>query len=263
MPSVCPVCGAPAVRELGEAAIRCIGIECSAKLFKNIVHFASREAMNIEGLGYSVIEQLIDRGLISNIADIYVLTLDDIASLKKNGKKFASNLIDAIEKSKQNEFYRLITAFGIRQVGVKAAKILARKYTNVDKLMNASLESLIMTDDIGEITANNIYEFFRQEQTIDLIDRLKNANVNMQQENDENLDNRFDGLTFVLTGTLENYTRDSASDIIEKLGGRTSSSVSKKTSYVLAGEEAGSKLTKAQNLGIKVITEKEFEEMIK
>ena len=263
MPDRCPVCGSPAVRLDGEAVTRCIGIECPAQLLRSIVHFVSKESMDIDGLGYKIVEQLIDKGLIKNIADIYSLKLEDIASLKKNGKKFAGNLIDAIENSKKQELYHLITALGIKQVGVKAAKVLAKKYKSIDKLMEAELEELIMVDDVGEITANNIYEFFRQEQTIDIIEKLKAAGVNMSMEEDNGTDNRFEGKIFVLTGSLEKFTRKQAEDLIEKFGGKTSSSVSKKTSYVLAGEEAGSKLTKAQDLGVTVITENEFEEMIK
>ena len=263
MPKVCPVCGAPVVREEGEAVSRCIGIECPAKLVRNIIHFVSRECMNIDGLGDKIIEQLINRNLISNIADIYFLKFEDIATLKKNGQKFTQNLIDAINNSKNNDLYRLIAALGIRHIGKKAAKTLAKKYKTMDSLINASLESLAMTDDIGEISANSIYEFFRQDQTIDLINRLKEANVNMEALDTEDIDNRFEGKTFVLTGTLERFTRKEASDLIEKHGGKTSGSVSKKTDYVLAGEDAGSKLTKAQNLGVEIITEEQFEEMMK
>lgn len=263
VPTVCPVCGAPAVREDGEAAIRCTGIECPAQLLRGIEHFVSKECMDIDGLGYKIVEQLIEKELISNIADIYKLTLEDIASLKKNGKKFAQNLIDSIEKSKNQDLFNVINALGIRQVGVKAAKVLAKKYKTMDNLMNASLEDLCSVSDVGEITANNIYEFFRSEQTIDMIDRLKNAGVNMEAQIEEGTDNRFDGKVFVLTGSLEKYSRNEASDIIEKFGGKTSSSVSKKTDYVLAGEEAGSKLTKAQELGVTIISENDFEEMIK
>ena len=263
MPKNCPVCGAPAIREEGEAAIRCTGIECSAKLFRNLVHFVSREAMNIDGLGENIIGQLLDRNLISNIADIYSLTFEDIASLKKNGNKFAQNLINSINNSKENDLYRLITGLGIRNVGVKASKILARKYKNIDNLFNATLEELSIINDIGPIMANNIVEFFKQEQTIDLINRFKQYGVNTQSLENDVEDNRFEGKIFVLTGSLENYTRTEAADIIEKFGGKTSSTVSKKTSYVLAGEEAGSKLTKAQNLGVEIITEEQFENMIK
>ena len=263
MPKVCPVCGAEAIREEGEAALRCTGIECPAKLFRNLVHFASREAMNIDGLGEQIIKQLLDKGLISNMADIYSLTIEDVASLKKNGKKFAENLINAINNSKQNDLYRLITAFGIRHVGTKASKVLAKRYKTMDKLIEVTSSELAMVEDIGPVMADSIREFFLQDQTIDLINRLKQAGVNMEYQEEEGTDERFFGKTFVLTGTLEKYTRGEAGNIIEKFGGKTSSSVSKKTDYVLAGEEAGSKLTKAQNLGVKIITEEEFDEMIK
>lgn len=263
MPKVCPVCGAQAVREEGEAAIRCTGIECPAKLFRNLVHFVSREAMNIDGLGENIIQQLLDKGLIENIADIYTLQLEDIASLKKNGKKFARNLVDSINKSKENDLYRLITALGIRHVGTKASKLLARKYKSIDSLMEAEFEDLSMINDIGPIVANSIREFFSQEQTRDLIRKLKAAGANTVAKEEENIDNRFEGKTFVLTGTLEEYTRGEATNLIEKFGGKTSSTVSKKTDYLLAGEEAGSKLAKAQSLGIKILTEAEFKEMIR
>lgn len=263
MPEVCPVCGAQAVREEREAIWHCIGIECPAKLSRGIIHFVSREAMDIRGLGENIVEELISRGLIQNIADIYKLTFDDVASLKKNGKKFAQNLIDAIEESKNKELYRLINALGIRHVGVKLAKFLAKKYGSMDNLMNASIESLTMKEDVGLITAESIYNFFREEQTIDLINQLKTYKLNMKYQEENTGDNRFEGQTFVLTGALENYTRDEAAELIEKFGGKTSGSVSKKTTYVLAGEDAGSKLTKAQQLGVRVITEAEFNEMIK
>ena len=263
MPKVCPVCGAPAVREEGESAIRCTGIECPAKLFRNLVHFVSREAMNIDGLGENIISQFLDKGLIKDISDIYKLTFEDIASLKKNGQKFAQNLIDSINKSKENDLYKLITALGIRHVGTKASKLLARKYKTIDNLMEASLEDLSMINDIGPIVANSIKEFFTQEQTIDLINKLKELGVNTKSLEENIDDNRFEGKTFVLTGSLEDFTRGEASNIIEKYGGKTSGTVSKKTDYVLAGEEAGSKLTKAQNLGITIISEEEFKNMIK
>ena len=263
MPRVCPVCGAEAIREEGEAAVRCTGIECSAKLFRNLVHFVSREAMNIDGLGENIIGQLLDRELIHNISDIYALKFEDIASLKKNGKKFAQNLIDSINASKENDLYRLITALGIRHVGGKAAKTLARKYRTMDNLSNATFEELSEIKDIGEVMANSIREFFLQEQTTDLLNKLKEAGVNMNSLEEESTDKRFEGKTFVLTGSLEKYTRKEAEDIIEKFGGKTSGSVSKKTDYVLAGDEAGSKLAKAEKLGITVINENQFEELIK
>lgn len=262
MPRICPVCGAEAVREEGEAVVRCIGIECPAKLYRSIIHFASKDAMDIDGLGEAIIGELIERKLISNIADIYKLTIDDVASLKKNGKKFAQNLMNAIEESKKRDLYRVINSLGIRHVGVKLAKTLARYFKDMDKLIVATYEELRMIDDVGEITADTIYEFFRQEQTIDLINKLKQANVNMKAESQENENGKFAGKTFVLTGSLEHYSREEASEIIEKMGGKTSSSVSKKTDYVLAGEDAGSKLKKAQELGITIISEEEFITML-
>lgn len=263
MPHKCPVCGADAVREEGEAAIRCTGIECPAKLYRNLVHFVSREAMNIDGLGESIIAQLLDKKLIQNIADIYTLEFEDIASLKKNGKKFAQNLMDSIENSKQNDLYRLITALGIRHVGGKASKMLAKKYKSLDNLAEASFEELQEMNDVGEVMANSIVEFFAQDQTRDLIEKLKQAGVNTEVIEEETGDNRFEGKTFVLTGSLEEFTRKEAEELIEKYGGKTSGSVSKKTDYVLAGEEAGSKLKKAQELGVTIISEQEFKEMIK
>ena len=263
MPRKCPVCGAEAVREEGEAAVRCTGIECPAKLHRNLVHFVSREAMNIDGLGENIIGELLDRKMISNLADIYDLQFEEIASLKKNGKKFAQNLVDSINASKENDLHRLITAFGIRHVGVKAAKILAKQYNNIDNLAEASVESLSFVEEIGPIVANSIKEFFEQQQTKDLISRLKKAGVNTERLKEDDEDDRFAGKTFVLTGSLEKYSREEASNIIEKFGGKTSSSVSKKTSYVLAGDDAGGKLTKAQSLGVTIISEADFEEMCK
>lgn len=263
MPTTCPVCGGQVIRVPGQAVNKCIGIECPARNLRNIEHFASKEAMNIEGLGEKLIKQLYDKGLINNIADIYSLKAEDIASLKKNGKKFAEKLVQSINKSKENNLDRLITALGIEQVGAKSAKILAKKFKNIDNLMKAKFGTLTFVEEIGEITANSVKEFFMQEQTKDLINRLKVAGVNMKEKDDVNNDNRFLGKTFVLTGTLEKYTRDEASEIIENFGGKTSGSVSKKTSYVLAGEDAGNKLSKAQSLDIPVITETQFEEMIK
>lgn len=262
MPDRCPVCGAQVLRQEGEAATRCIGIECPAKQYRNIIHFASREAMNILGLGDNIIEELLNRGLIKNIADLYELTNEDFESMKKNGKKFAQNLIDSINASKQNDLYRLITGLGIRNIGVKAAKILAKRFKTMDNLMNATEEELIEIDDLGEIMAKSVYEFFREPQTIDLINRFKNLGLNLEAIREEDADSRFEGMTFVLTGALDGYSRKEAEDIIEKFGGKTSSSVSKKTSYVLAGEASGSKLDKANKLGVKVISEAEFNEMI-
>lgn len=263
MPKVCPVCGAKAVREEGEAAIRCTGIECPAKLLRNIIHFVSKEGMDIDGLGENLVEQFIEKGLIQNIADIYKLTFEDIASLKKNGTKFATNLVNAIEDSKNRPFYKLITALGIRHIGTKSAKTIAKHFKTMRNLMQAEVEEIAELEDVGQIMAESIYQFFKQEQTIDLIEKLENAGLNMKEETEEGVDERFKGITFVLTGSLENYTREQAGEIIEKLGGKVSSSVSKKTSYVIAGEEAGSKLTKAQELGVTILNETEFMEMVK
>lgn len=263
MPKVCPVCGGPVIREEGEAVARCIGIECKARNLRNIIHFASKEGMNIDGLGEKIVEQLYEKELIKTIADIYYLKKEDIKTLKKEGEKFATNLIESIEKSKENSIDRLICALGIRHIGTKSAKTLAKKYKTIENLKNASIEDLTNTDDVGEITAKSIYEFFEQEQTKDLLDKLQKAGVNMQDKSETVIDDRFYGKTFVLTGSLEKYTREEASKIIEQYGGKTSSSVSKKTDYVLAGEDAGSKLVKAQSLGVTVITEEQFEEMVK
>ncbi len=263
MPKKCPVCGADTIREDGEAIWRCIGIECSARNLRNIVHFASKVGMDISGLGYSIIEQLIERNLVKNISDIYDLNLEDIASLKKEGNKFAKNLIEAIEKSKSNDLDKLICGLGIRHIGNKTAKILAKYFKNLDNLMEATVEEISSINEIGEIMAKSVYEFFHQEQTIDLINKLKRNGVNTSYLTADNYDNKFEGMTFVLTGKLEKYTREEASDIIEKFGGKTSNSVSKKTTYVLAGEDAGSKLTKAESLGVKIISEEEFEELVK
>lgn len=262
MPRVCPGCGAEAVREEGEAVVRCIGIECPAKLYRSIIHFTSKDAMDIDGLGEAIVGELIERKLIANIADIYKLTFDDIASLKKNGKKFAQNLINAIEESKHRDLYRLINSLGIRHVGVKLAKTLTRYYQSMDQLINAPYIELRMIEDVGEITAKTIYEFFRQEQTLDLIEKLKSAGVNMNVLEEAVEDEKLTGKTFVLTGTLEHYSREEASKLIEQHGGRTSSAVSKKTDYVLAGEDAGSKLKKAQELGITILSEEEFIQLL-
>lgn len=263
MPKVCPVCGGKVIREDGESVSRCIGIECKARNLRNIIHFASKEGMNIAGLGEKIVEKLYERELVRTIADIYYLKKEDIKSLKKDGEKFAQNLMDSIEKSKQNSIDKLICALGIRHIGTKAAKTLAKKYNSIKNLEEASLEELAEINDVGEITAKSIYDFFRQGQTKDLLSKLEKAGVNMQDKEEGLVDERFLGKTFVLTGSLEKYTREEAGRIIERFGGKTSSSVSRKTDYVLAGIEAGSKLTKAENLGVIIITEDEFEEMIK
>ena len=262
MPSFCPECGSPVVRDEDGAALRCTSPECPAQRLRNIAHFASREAMDIEGLGISVCESLINNGLVNSAADLYYLEADAVAGLERMGKKSAANLLAAIEKSKSAGLARLLCAFGIRQVGQKAAKVLAAHYSNLDALMEADAESLTLIPDIGNITAGFITDWFSLEQSKHLIAKLREAGLDFESH-EQTKDDRFAGLTFVLTGTLSKYTRDEASSIIESFGGKASSSVSKKTSFVLAGENAGSKLSKAEGLGIKIISEEEFAQMIK
>lgn len=264
MPTHCPECGALVVREEGEAAYRCTGVNCPAQRKRNIIHFVSRGAMDIDGLGPSIIEQMLDRHLIETAADLYYLKAEDIADMDKMGAKSAKNLINALEKSKTNPFYRLINAFGIRHIGEKAAKILSAEYKTLDNLRKATPLELTVIPDIGEKMALSVIEFFSQEQNKAFIKRLEDAGVNCVDDSENSIkDNRFEGKTFVLTGTLEHYKRSEAGAIIESYGGKTSSNVSKKTDFVLAGAEAGSKLDKANALGVTVISEAEFEEMIK
>ena len=263
MPKTCPVCGSLVYREENEAAVRCTGIECPAQLFRSIVHFASREAMDIEGLGPANVEMLLANNLIENIADIYYLKAEDIEKLDRMGKKSASNLISSIEKSKSNSLDKLIFGLGIRHIGKKAGKLIAEKFNDIDEIINADANTFAEIDEIGLKMGESIVEYFKNIQVKDTIEKLKTAGVNMKGSKKELLDERFLGMTFVLTGTLPTYTRGEAQEIIESYGGKTSSSVSKKTTYVLAGEEAGSKLDKANSLGVKVIDEEEFRKMIK
>lgn len=261
MPSVCPECGSPVIRDEDGAALRCTSPECPAQRLRNIAHFASREAMDIEGLGISVCESLINSGLVNSAADLYYLEPQSVAGLDRMGKKSAENLISAIEKSKEAGLARLVCAFGIRQVGQKAAKVLASHFADLDSLIAADEDVLTGIPDIGAITASFITEWFANPQSMHLVGRLRDAGVSFASK-EERKDNRFAGMTFVLTGTLQHYTRDEAAAIIESYGGKASSSVSKKTSFVLAGENAGSKLTKAEGLGIRIISEQEFDSMI-
>ena len=262
LPSVCPECGSPVVRDEDGAALRCTSPECPAQRLRNLAHFASREAMDIEGLGISVCESLINAGLVSSAADLYSLDAARVAALNRMGEKSAANLLASVEKSKSAGLSRLLCAFGIRQVGQKAAKVLAGYYTDLDSLMEADLDELTRIPDIGGITANYIVEWFRNPQSQHLIGRLREAGVDFSSH-EEKKDDRFAGLIFILTGTLQQYTRDEASAIIESYGGKASGSVSKKTSYVLAGENAGSKLTKAESLGIPILSEEDFAAMIR
>ena len=262
IPDRCPECGSPVVRDEDGAAYRCTSPECPAQVLRNIAHFASREAMDIEGLGISVCESLIKHKLVSSAADIYYLKPQSVATLDRMGEKSAENLMAAIEKSKSAGLSKLICAFGIRQVGQKAAKVLASHFGTLDALKNADESELTLIPDIGAVTAGFITEWFSNPQSEHLIERLRAAGVDFTSH-EEVKDTRFAGMTFVLTGTLRHYKRDEAAAIIEGFGGKASGSVSKKTSYVLAGEDAGSKLTKAQSLGIKILSEEDFEEMIK
>lgn len=262
MPTHCPSCNSPVWREEGEAVIRCTNADCPAQLLRHLIHFTSRDAMDIEGLGPAVLEQLLNEGIIRNIVDIYTLKKEDISGLERLGEKSAENFINAIEKSKENDLSKLIFAFGIRHIGSKAAKLLSEHFLNMDNILSATAEEIEAIDGFGGILASSAAEFFSLEETRKTIERLNELGVNMKSLK-EVTDTRFAGLTFVLTGTLPTYTRNEAAAIIEDFGGKVSSSVSKKTSYVLAGEEAGSKLDKANSLGINIIDENEFQEMIK
>ena len=262
LPKICPVCGAPVERDEDGAHIRCTGAECPAQLLRNLAHFASRDAMDIEGLGIAVVENLVNAQLVKTPGDLYFLNEEDVAQLERMGKRSAKKLLAALEKSKEQDLSRLIYAFGIRQVGQKAGKILAARFQTLENLQNATLEELTAVDDIGEITAQSILDWMASPQSRHLIDRLREAGVDMTAA-EQGSDRRFEGMTFVLTGALEKFTRDEASEMIEARGGKSAGSVSKKTTYVVAGEAAGSKLRKAQELGIPVLTEEEFLELLK
>jgi len=261
MPFVCPECGAPVVRDEDGAALRCTSPECPAQRLRNLAHFASKEAMDIDGLGISVCESLINNGLVKSPAELYYLEAEQVERLERMGRKSAENLIKAIEKSKKAGLSRLLCAFGIRQVGTKAAKTLASYFGSLDKLMDAAEEELLSVPDVGGITAGFIKEWFGLPQSQHQIRLLREAGVSFESTEVVH-DTRFAGMTIVLTGELSSFKRNVAAAIIEGFGGKTSSSVSKKTTMVLAGENAGSKLQKAQELGIKIITEEEFKSMI-
>ena len=261
LPATCPVCGAPVERDEDGAHVRCTGAECPAQLLRNLAHFASRDAMDIEGLGIAVMENLVGAGLVRTPGDLYFLKLEDVAKLDRMGKRSAQNLLDALERSKGQDLSRLIYAFGIRQVGQKAGKLLAARFRTLDALQSATLEELTAVDDIGEITARSVLDWMASPQSRHLIARLREAGVNMTAA-EQGGDQRFAGMTFVLTGALEHYTRDQAAALIEERGGKAAGSVSKKTTYVVAGEAAGSKLRKAQELGVPVLTEEEFQALL-
>ncbi len=262
MPDRCPSCNSPVFREPDEAVIRCTNADCPAQLLRHLIHFTSRDAMDIEGLGPAVLEQLLDAKLISNIDDLYNLDYEKVALLERTGEKSVANLKNAIEKSKENDLSKLLFAFGIRHIGAKAGKLLAEHFGDIDAILSANISDFESIEGFGSILAQSAAEFFSLEETKKMIDRLKALGVNMKSLKKVN-DTRFIGKTFVLTGTLPTLSRSEASAIIESFGGKTSSSVSKKTDYVLAGEEAGSKLEKAKTLGITIISEQEFNELIK
>ena len=261
-PKLCPSCSSPVVREDGESAIRCTNTDCPAQLMRHLIHFVSRDAMDIEGLGPAVLEQLVNAALVKSPSDLYSLKYDDIVSLDNKGDKSAQNLLNALEKSKSNELYRLVFALGIPHIGQKAAKTLCQKFTTIESLFDANAEDISAIDGFGDIMAQSVVQYFSLESTKSLIDDLKSLGVQMKPSEIVSTEGVFTGKTFVLTGTLPTMSRKEASTIIEQHGGKTSSSVSKKTDFVLAGEDAGSKLTKAQTLGITIITEEEFLNMI-
>uniref|UniRef100_UPI004024A855 NAD-dependent DNA ligase LigA n=1 Tax=Faecousia sp. TaxID=2952921 RepID=UPI004024A855 len=261
LPKKCPVCGAAVERDEDGAFLRCTGAECPAQLSRNIAHFVSRDAMDIEGLGSAIVDSLIEKGAIRSPADIYYLTMDELSGLWKSGTKAAQKLLDAIAASKSQDVSRLIFALGIRQVGAKTGKSLAAAFGSLDKLMEATLEELTQVPDIGEVTAESICEWFAQPQSRHMVRRLKEAGVNFESKRVVT-DTRFAGKTIVLTGALSRFTREEATEKIELFGGKASGSVSKKTSFVVAGENAGSKERKARELGIPVLTEDEFLEML-
>ena len=261
LPQRCPVCGAKVEKDPDGAFLRCTGAECPAQLSRNISHFVSRDAMDIEGLGSAIVDGLIERGLIQSPADIYYLTLEDVKSLWKSGSTAAKKLLNAIEASKQQDLSRLIYALGIHQVGAKTGKVLASTFGSLDALMAASLEELTAVPDVGEVTASNIHNWFAQEQSCHMIRRLRDAGVNFESKRVVS-DTRFAGKTFVLTGALSKFTREEATEKIEMFGGKAAGSVSKKTSYVVVGENAGSKERKARELGIPILSEEDFLEMI-
>lgn len=260
MPSVCPECGEPTVRLEGEVAVKCINISCPAQIRRGMIHFVSREAMDIDGMGESIITLFLKEGLIKDVSDIYYLKKEQIVPLERMGEKSADNLIKAIEKSKSNDLWRLINGLGIRFVGVKGAKILASNFSSLDEIMNADVERLQQLEEFGSIMSESVVKFFREEQNLAVIQKLKDAGVNTEAGEDESegIPQLFEGMKIVLTGTLPTLKRNQAKEIIELRGGKATSSVSKSTTFVLAGDEAGSKLTKANDLGIKVIDEDMF-----
>lgn len=264
MPEKCPVCSEPTVRLEGEAAVKCINMSCPAQIRRGIIHFVSRDAMNIDGLGESIITLLLNEKIIQDVSDLYYIKKEDVVDLERMGEKSADNLINSIEKSKENDLWRLINGLGIKFIGVKAAKILASSFKDLDDVISATSEQLEELEEFGSIMANSVVEFFKEDKNMNVINKLKNVGVNTKSLDNtgEKVEKIFEGMKIVLTGTLPTLKRNDAKDMIEKRGGKATSSVSKSTTFVLAGEEAGSKLTKANDLGIKVIDEKRFLELL-
>lgn len=265
LPTKCPVCSEPTVRLEGEAAVKCINMSCPAQIRRGIIHFVSRDAMNIDGLGESIISLLLDNNIIKDVADLYYIRKEDVINLERMGEKSATNLINAIEKSKQNDLYRLINGLGIKYIGVKGAKVLAKSFNNIDEIINASIDDLINLEEFGEIMANSVVQFLKEEKNINVINKLKEAGVNTESMSsvDTDIINIFEKMKIVLTGTLPTLKRNDAKEMIEARGGKATSSVSKSTTFVLAGEEAGSKLAKANELGVTVVDEEKFLYMLK
>jgi DNA ligase (NAD+) len=263
MPSKCPVCGGKVVREEGEAASRCINTNCSARLKESILHFASRGVMNIDGVGEALVDQLVDRGMVESVADLYLLTVERLMDLERMGRKSAGNIVRNIEKSRENPLPRVLTALGIRFVGERTAVFLAEAFGNMDVIAAAAAEDLQIADEVGPKVAESVFQFFREPRNRQLVERLRAAGLQFTYESTRPKNGPLHGLTFVLTGMLPNLSRDEAKRLIESAGGQVSGSVSKKTSYVVAGEDAGSKLTKAQELGIRIVTEEELLDLIK
>ena len=262
LPEYCPVCGDKAVKFADEAVLRCPNVDCPAQLKRNIIHFASKGAMNIDGLGEAIVTMLLDNKLISGVADLYRLKAEQLESLERFGKKSAENLINAIEASKENSLERVVFALGIRNIGQNGAKLLCNRFGSIEAIMSATAEEISAIDGFGDIMAESVVSAFHDKHFADIVEKLKSLGVKMEYAGRETTDNRFEGKTFVLTGTLSSMTRDEAKRIIESFGGKAAGSVSKKTSYVVAGEEAGSKLTKAQSLGVAILNEQEFLDMI-
>lgn len=261
-PTICPSCGGPVLQEEGEAAVRCTNTDCPAQLMRHLIHFVTRDAMDIDGLGPAVLEQLVKEGLVKSPADLYRLNADEISGLERMAEKSANNLINSLSKSKQNDLYRLVFALGIRNIGLKAAKLLCQKFADIDEIINAKASDFEEIDGFGSVMALSLENYFSLESTKELIADFKKLGINTASSLTKPSGGVFEGMTFVLTGTLPTMKRSEASKLIEENGGKTSSSVSKKTSYVLAGEDAGSKLTKAQTLGVSIISEEEFKQML-